>query len=195
MRSAFAIETMLKMIDGPNSQVCQRIYKENAELFKTVQGSTNNHQAWKGGYHDHIYEGMNWGILFYVTAGSEGRELPFSLSDFILVFFLHDIEKPWKYEFKDSGHLRYRSELNSKESHRKFRDQKLKEYGIVLSVEQENAMKYAEGEMDDYTNQRRMMNELAGFVHMMDVWSARVCHNYPRKSLPNLAAVKRAADQ
>ena len=108
--------------------------------------------------------------------------------------FLHDIEKPWKYELTSMGQLKHKKSLNSKKAHQAFRDKKLREYGIILSAEQENAMKYAEGEMDDYTNQRRMMNELAGFVHMMDVWSARVCHNYPRKSLPNLAAIRRAVD-
>ncbi len=75
-----------------------------------------------------------------------------------------------------------------------FRDRKLKQYGIVLSAEQENAMKYAEGELDDYTNLRRIMNELAGFVHICDVLSARVFHNYPRKEIPNMCSVRRVND-
>lgn len=187
------INEMLKMIDGPNSRICRRIYRENRRLFCLVQGSTNNHQAWKGGYHDHIQEAMRWGLYFY-TCTSLVRTLPFSLSDLLLVVFLHDIEKPWKYELGPRGQLQHKNSLNSKKAHREFRDKKLGEYGIILSVEQDNAMKYAEGELDDYTNQRRMMNELAGFVHICDVLSARVFHNYPRKKLPTLSNAQRVAE-
>ena len=65
----------------------------------------------------------------------------------------------------------------------------------MLSTEQENAMKYAEGELDDYTNQRRVMNELAGFVHICDVLSARVFHNYPRRSPSSLVLPQRVSER
>ena len=41
-------------------------------------------------------------------------------------------------------------------------------------------MRYAEDELDDYTNERRVMSELAGVTHMLDTASARVFHNYPK---------------
>lgn len=189
-----SIEWMLHQIDGQNGKICLRIYRENRRLFKKVQGSTHNHQAWKGGYHDHIEEAMNFGLLMYALLYQIGRSPAFSLSDLLLAIFLHDIEKPWKYELY-RGQLRHRKSLNTKAAQRRFRDKKLKEYGIVLSAEQENAMRYAEGELDEYTNRRRKMNELAGLVHVCDVLSARVCHNYPRKRLPKLGVAIRASEQ
>ena len=57
MRSSpprYTIEEMIQMIDEPNRSACFRIINENRKLFQTVQGSTNNHQAWPGGYWDHV---------------------------------------------------------------------------------------------------------------------------------------------
>jgi hypothetical protein len=99
------------------------------------------------------------------------RPLPFSLSDALVVMFLHDIEKP----FKRKG------EKLSKKERRQMRESLVAWYGFALSEAQKNAMLYVEGEGDDYKQDRRVMNELAGFCHMCDVASARVWHDEPRK--------------
>lgn len=52
-----------------------------------------------------------------------------------------------------------------------------KEYDIALTPQQENALRYVEGEGDDYSSERRVMNELAAFYHMCDVASARIFHS------------------
>jgi hypothetical protein len=39
---------------------------------------------------------MNIAIELYKNLGSH-RPLPFSLSDVLLILYLHDLEKPWKY--------------------------------------------------------------------------------------------------
>jgi hypothetical protein len=54
------------------------------------------HQAWEGGYVDHLQETMNIGIDLYKTF-SQRRDLTFTLSDLFIVLFLHDLEKPFKY--------------------------------------------------------------------------------------------------
>lgn len=189
----YTLSELLKFIDGANGRICQNILSRNRALFKRALGSANNHQAWRGGYLDHVTETMNWGFVLYKTI-SGIRALPFSLSDVLLVLFLHDIEKPWKYELGRGGQLVPRPELETKKAQHEFRDKRLTEYGIILSAEQQNALKYAEGEMGDYTNQRRMMNELAGFVHICDVMSARVFHNYPRMAIDNLRSALRVSD-
>ena len=142
--SYYAIERMIGMISGPNRSACFRILRNNRKLFQTVQGSTNNHQAWLGGYFDHVQEIMNIAIALYVELNTL-RPLPFSLSDALLVVFLHDIEKPWKYEFRD-GQLHHTNAFKTKAQAHEFRAQKLKEYGIVLTLEQENGMRDVEGE-------------------------------------------------
>ncbi|OGN03949.1 MAG: hypothetical protein A2831_00060 [Candidatus Yanofskybacteria bacterium RIFCSPHIGHO2_01_FULL_44_17] len=180
----------LFLIDGPSRNICNKILTENFNLFSRVQGSSYNHQTWEGGYLDHITEVMNWAVVLYGAISRE-RTLPFSLSDALLVLFLHDIEKPWKYKLTLGNQLKIRTSLKSKEAQKEFRDKKLSEYGIVLSAEQENAMRYAEGENNDYTNLRRVMNELAGFCHICDILSARVFHNYPRRDMPGLGQAQR----
>ena len=161
------------MIDEPNRSACAQILKDNRQLFQTVHGSTNNHQAWAGGYFDHVQEAMNIALVLYQSLNSI-RALPFSLSDLLLVVYFHDIEKPWKYELTPSGELVHKASMKTKQDHQNFRLAKLAEYGIKFTPEQENGMKYAEGELDDYTNKRRVMSPLACLAHMCDVASARL---------------------
>lgn len=173
------IEALLGKLDEPNRGGCHRLLAENRGLFQTAYGSTHNHQAWPGGYIDHITEIMNVAAVLYERLNAL-RPLPFSLSDLLLVVFLHDVEKPWKYERDADGQLRHREALKGKESHQQFRMAKLAEYGIHLTPEQENGLKYAEGELGDYTNSRRVMGPLAALAHMCDVASARLWFDHPQ---------------
>lgn len=184
------IEQMLELIDEPNRTACRRILDENRKLFQTVQGSTNNHQDWVGGYFDHIQEIMNIAILLYKQLNSV-RPLAFSLSDLLLVVYLHDIEKPWKYELRDDGELHHRLGMEKKEDHQRFRMEKLYEYGVQLTPKQENGIQYAEGELNDYSNRRRMMGPLACVAHMCDVCSARLWFDHPIEEDDPWAGAKR----
>lgn len=173
------VEELVGLIDEPNRSACWRILDENRRLFQTVQGSTNNHQAWPGGYWDHVSEVMNIAAFLYPRMNFL-RPLPFSLSDALLVVFLHDVEKPWKYEIGPDGQLQHREGLRTKEDAHGFRGQKLAQYSFALTPEQENAMRYVEGEFDDYTNRRRVMGPLAAFCHLCDVTSARIWYDHPQ---------------
>lgn len=174
------IEELLDLIDEPNGSICKKILSDNRKLFQTVQGSTNNHQNWPGGYFDHVQEIMNIAVLIYHSLDMV-RPLPFSLSDLLLVVYFHDIEKPWKYELREDGQLYHKSSMQTKEDHQKFRMAKLSEYGIIFTPEHENGLKYAEGEHNDYSNRRRAMSPLACVAHMCDVCSARLWFNHPMK--------------
>lgn len=174
----YTIEQMLEMIDEPNRTACKRILADNRKLFQTVQGSTNNHQNWPGGYFDHVQEIMNIAVVLYERLNSV-RPMPFSLSDLLLVVYLHDVEKPWKYELCEDGQLHHKITMQNKEDHQRFRMGKLTEYGVVFTPEQENGMKYAEGELNDYSNRRRVMGPLACVAHMCDVCSARLWFAHP----------------
>ena len=181
MKSKYhTVTEMLYMIDEPNQSACWKIFEKNCKLFRAVQGSTNNHQNWPGGYYDHVREVMNVAIDLYAFLNSH-RPLPFSLSDLLLVLFLHDIEKPWKYELHDDGKLYHKQNMQTKEEHQSFRMKKLGEFGVFLTPEQENGIKYVEGEHDDYSNQQRVMGPLACVAHMCDVASARLWFNHPSK--------------
>src|SRR5262249_9207094 len=70
---------------------------EHNDLFWSARGSSHNHQAWAGGYAHHVREVMNVAVVLYDALG-QLRPLPFSLSDALVVLFVHDLEKPWAYE-------------------------------------------------------------------------------------------------
>lgn len=172
------VDDLLGLLGEPNRTACKNLLADNIELFKRVQGSTHNHQAWPGGYYDHVSEVMNIGFKIYNLFGTV-RRMAFPVSDLMLVLFLHDVEKPWKYEIGLDGQLQHRPGMETKQQHQEFRLQKLAEYGIVLTPEHENGLKYAEGEISDYSNRERKMGPLAAMAHMADVASARIWFDYP----------------
>lgn len=166
-----SIAALLDLIDEPNRSHCKKLLEEERQRFEASPGSSCNHQAWKGGYLDHIVETMTIAQRLYQPM-ADIHQLPFSLSDAVLVMFLHDLEKPWKYV---DG-----MEFGSKVDRCTFRIGKAWEAGIVLTSEHVNALAYVEGEGDDYSSSRRVMGPLAAFCHMCDVASARIWHDYPQ---------------
>jgi len=176
-----SLRSLIELIDQPNRSSIRQILDENYGLFSQVQGSSHNHQAWPGGYLDHITEVMNIGeVLFYTL--NKLRPLPFSISDVMLVLFLHDIEKPWKYEIGPDGQLQHKATMLTKADHQRFRMETLAKYGVVLNEDHVNALKYAEGELHDYSNRERKMGPLAAFAHLCDVTSARIWFDHPAKA-------------
>lgn len=176
-RRYYTVEEMLKMIEEPNGSRARALFADNEALFKTAPGSSKNHQAWKGGYYDHICETMNLAVQLYATLDPL-RKLPFSLSDALLVLYLHDLEKPWKYTWTSGGIMKDSS--MTKAERKEFRAEKIAEYRIKLTAEHENAMRYVEGIPDEeYTPGERIMGPLACFCHVCDITSARLWYDYP----------------
>jgi hypothetical protein len=167
-----------ELIDEPQRAIIDKIIDDSFGLFQTAPGSSHNHQAWPGGYWDHVMETMNFAVDLYGLM-SQMRTLCFTLSEALVVMFLHDIEKPWKYRLDSDGELVDNPDIPDKAARKAFRDAKLAEYGLVLNPRQLNAMLYVEGELGDYTNSQRAMWPLAAFCHMCDIASARVWPNSP----------------
>jgi hypothetical protein len=156
-----SIETYLQWIGLPS---LWKLWEDHYQRLSVAPGSSHNHQAWIGGYLDHVLETMNIAYWLYVSCP---RKFSFPLNDALVVLFLHDIEKPWKADMK----------FKDKEARRKFRDEMITLYQIILTDEQKNALRYVEGEGDDYSPKGRIMNEMAGFCHACDVLSARTWHD------------------
>jgi hypothetical protein len=189
-----SMDELLAMIPGDNGRACERIYADHGDHFRRVRGSSHNHQAWPGGYLDHVVETMNIARLLY-GAMSAVRLLPFGLDDALLVLFLHDIEKPWKYEVGEDGTHHLKWSLRHKEAQEAFRLQRLAEYGITLTPEQQNAMEFVEGEYREYSNKRRVSGPLAAFCHLCDVTSARIWFDFPAPEDDPWQGASRAAGQ
>ena len=175
----FSLTEMLEQIPGNNGEACRRMYEDYRELFEAAPGSSHNHQAWPGGYNDHITDAMNTVSVLYDTLNGV-RPLPFEKSDALLVIFLHDLEKPFKFSFDEHGKLIDNPDIPDKATRAVKRAEVMTKYGIVLDNQQANAMHYVEGIRDgEYTNQARLMGELAALCHCADTLSARMWYNHP----------------
>lgn len=168
---------LVTMIKTPNREACRRFLEDNAARLSHARGSTHNHQAWEGGWIDHTTETMNIAVILYGPLNN-ARPHPFTLSDALLCGFLHDAEKPWKYDFID-GQFQMKPEMKNKEYVHSFVREKIAEYGFCLTDEHWNAIQFAEGELHWYSPSERRMRPLAAFVHMCDIWSARGWFDYP----------------
>lgn len=189
-----SLDQLIDLIDKKQRDTIKQILVDNQELFRVAHGSSHNHQNWPGGYLDHVTECMNLAADFYMLLNSK-RKLDFTLSEALVVLFLHDIEKPWRYRLnEESGQLETIPEMLDKPARAQNRNQTIASYGLVLNTRQLNAMKYVEGELDDYTPSRRMMWPLAAFCHLCDVWSARGWPNFPATYNDPWLGAKRITD-
>lgn len=133
---------------------------EHFDLMLQAKGSFYNHQTWEGGYYDHIKQCFEIATSLH---NSLYKNLNLSLNSIFIVLFFHDIEKLWRDHVfdKNSFYTRVLPEV----------------HGIKLTTEELNALQYIHGEGHDYSKDKRVMNELAGFCHACDVLSARCFYN------------------
>jgi hypothetical protein len=184
------MSALVQLVDEPYRSGFQRILTEHGERLRSARGSSRNHQAWKGGYLDHVQEVMNIAVVLHDTLGGL-RPLDFSLSDALAVLFVHDMEKPWAYEEVD-GVCRRREGFASKNSAHAFRLDRCSEAGITLPAHLERAVAFTEGEAFHYSNMTRGMSPLAAFCNMCDVASARLWHDHPQKRGDSWGPVRRS---
>ena len=176
----------------PDNEPLKQLLKDNWKRMLQAPGSTHNHQAWSGGYLDHVVETMNIACRLWRAFFHTGTRLkkPFVLADALVVMFLHDLEKPFKdkpnKKTKVGSYDAFAAQLVIEEGagyltpkivRRRFRDSLAAAYGVVLTAEQKNALQYVEGEYEDYTSKERKMGELAAFCHCCDILSARLWHD------------------
>jgi hypothetical protein len=174
------LDTLLNEIPGPNGDACRALYADYKELFETAPGASHNHQVWPGGYADHVTDAMNMASLLYDSLASTNRPLPFTKADALLVLFLHDLEKPFRYVISTDGTLLENPDIPDKKASANKRLEVMTKYGIKLDTQQANAMKHVEGIRDEeYVRDARIMGELAALCHCADTLSARLWYNYP----------------
>lgn len=181
-------------IKDRNHQKCLQILKDFQDIFKKAPGSRKSHHNHEGGYLDHIVETFWLASHLYQVIHRECirkyQQKPiFTVHDAYLVLFLHDIEKPFKYiKQKDTTKEEFeetKRKLATKKGREQFRLDLINYYGIELTAQQQNALKYIEGENNDYVPGERVMNELAAFCHACDILSARILWDKSIRSSPD----------
>jgi hypothetical protein len=168
-----SIQQIFTLIDEPNRSCCIKLFDEHKDRFEKAPGAQTKHQAWPGGYIHHLEETMNFARSLYDLM-SRDRPLPFSLSDALLVLYLHDLEKPFKY-------VAPIMDFNSDNEEKDFLVSIAKSYNFNLTPEHLNGLTYIHGEGDEYHPTKRIQGPLAAFVHVCDVVSARIWFDYPKQ--------------
>ncbi len=151
-------------IKDPRKDKIIKYHNKHIHLIEKAKGSSHNHQAWEGGYKDHILQCFELVEKLYLML-NETCVLPFTKDSAMIVMYFHDIEKIFKYVLgQDINKATYYNNI-------------LAEEGIIFSDQEINALKYIHGEGEDYSSKKRTMNELAAFCHAVDTISARILYD------------------
>lgn len=179
------LEHFLLQIEGEQGEICHDIYKDNMDRINTAPGSRRAHHAWAGGYREHLEQTMHYFTqLYYATPQTHlPPEERFSLSEGLVVLFLHDIEKPFMYDIDQHGAISKNLSLSNKEEREQFRRDLLERYGLELTDNQDNALAHVEGVRDkDYRPGERVDLPLAALCHAADNLSARALYNFSKRA-------------
>lgn len=158
-----------------------RFHDDHADEICVAKGSGHNHQAWSGGYHDHVVQCLvlaqdQYTLLTGYTL-HEGVDCyaprdyrpGFTLEQAALVLYFHDIEKIFKYGFKASNY--HPEQISNKDIW--YYGILPEKYDLHFREQELNALKYVHGE-HDYSKTERKMKPLAAFCHVIDILSARL---------------------
>jgi hypothetical protein len=184
------LQDLLGEMEDSRREVILNIYFEYERVFAYAAGSSHNHQAWKGGYLDHIAETLRINRLTYAALNAF-RPLPFTEDSAAICLFLHDIEKPFRYGPKDhpecikwatwhrqwcEGEDEYGDETYEGWEAAKWEIIRSfdRQFGLKLTDDEINAIKYTHGEGNDHRKDTRVAGPLAAHVHHCDNISARI---------------------
>lgn len=158
----------LSRLEDPRREKILDFHRQHEPQIATSKGSQVKHQAWPGGYQDHLAECFRIAESTFQALTASMRAVPFTLPSALIVLYFHDVEKIWKYT----------TGLPANFDKDQFYDVTLpQQYGIVFSPEERNALHYIHGESEaEYSPTERKAGPLAAFCHTADHLSARMWH-------------------
>ena len=182
-----SFEGWIGQIDGTNGKIIREEVMADPEIYHaimTAPGSRGAHQAFVGGYREHLRQTMMIASHLYelglVTNMFEylPAEEHFTESDALLVMFLHDIEKPFLFQVNDDGSIGNRSQM-TKPERTQFRADFIRRFGFELDARHWNGLDFVEGVRDHlYIPGNRADKPLAALCHAADNMSARAYYAY-----------------
>ncbi len=185
-----SLESFFDDVSEANRQAIDSFltYGDHQRRIDTAPGSRNAHHDWLGGYKEHVRQTFVIASANYQLMEQMGllEQLPdeeqFTLSDALTVMFLHDIEKPFIYEFNQpDGEIITRTKM-TKADRKTFRKGIIDTYGFHITPTMENALLHVEGVRDEYyVPGERADQPLAALCHAADNLSARGFYSYKGK--------------
>lgn len=160
-----SVESVLSGLQDPRRDAVLRFHQVHRPQIEMAWGSKAKHQAWPGGYLDHIAETFRIATALYASLG-QLRSVPFSLDGAMIVLYFHDVEKIWKY----TTGLPVGFDKDRFWFHTLVTD-----YGLDFSADEANALRYIHGEPEaEYNPDTRIMGPMGAFCHAVDTLSARL---------------------
>lgn len=172
-----SLRGLLERLSDPRREAMLAIYDDHQELFREAKGSSHNHQAWEGGYADHLAETIRvnrwvWPVL------NDKRRLPFSMDSADICLFLHDAEKLFRYSYSAHPEVLFWRHKAASTLWEDLKDDIIRawqhQYGFHLTADEQNAIAYTHGEGPEHRKDWRVATPLAAHVHHCDNTSARI---------------------
>lgn len=154
------------------------LYNTIEKDFTTAPAAVKYHHNWQGGLNTHTEQVINIAVNLF---NKWKDELTINLDDVIIVSFIHDLDKMYKYELRP---------LSEKKDNKPFYAYKhksgatyppemdvlriLAKHGISLTREQTEALAWHHGGWSDASKTYKSNSQLAAIVHVADLFSARV---------------------
>lgn len=129
-------DALIDQTDERNQPIIRSIYHRFWTEISTAQGSSHNHQAWPGGYLEHIRQVNQFVALLYGSWVDDGVfeslsiDERFTLGEALTVTTLHDIEKPFKVITGPDGQQMKNPALLTKQQRDTFKQAFLRAHGI-----------------------------------------------------------------
>ena len=146
--------------------------------FTTAPAAVKYHHNWHGGLHLHTEQVMNIAMDLF---NDWKDKLTVELDDIIIVSFIHDLDKMYRYELRP---------LSEKKDNKPFYTYKHKDtatyppemdvmrilakHGISLTRQQTEALVWHHGGWSDAAKVYKSNSQLAAFIHVADLFSARI---------------------
>lgn len=177
------LRVWLEGVEGPERNPLLAIHDHYDDILHSAPASSGNHQTWEGGLADHLTA-----VCYFAWYDYQLHSPLLADYDFysvLVAIMCHDAEKFVLYGPEDDPRCKRYHEMRqrgmSKEEVKWYLLEKWQGYfGLKISPEVYNAIKYTHGEGDDYQSDRRVMSPLAAAVGNADRTSARIFFDYGR---------------
>lgn len=173
------------VIDDDRRLQLNALYLHYRDLFDKLPASATLHQTWPGGLKDHLAV-MCWRAWAeYGLNNAMCGENKYTWDSVIVAIFCHDAEKLSKYApAEDPRTAPYHATLTYGAGWEDVKWAMLHDwhdqFGLELTHDEWNAVKYTHGEGADYTKTHRVSGPLAAMVGNVDRWSAREFPDFGR---------------
>lgn len=169
-----------KIQDKDSREKYLRLYNSILDDFTTAPAAVKYHHNWMGGLYVHTEQVMNIAVDMF---NDWKDNLNIKLDDIIIVSFIHDLDKMYRYELRPESERKKNKVFylfkTRKDKHNYSNEMEvlriLAGYNISLTKEQTEALAWHEGGWSDASFLKHKSNsQLPVIIHIADLFSAKI---------------------